>query len=372
MEGVEMTSGFWQGKKVLITGHTGFKGSWLSLWLQQLGAHVIGVSLDPPTIPNLYQQARIGEEMVSLHADIRDGQALKKIFQTHQPEIIFHLAAQSLVRQSYLEPVETYETNVMGTMHVLEAIRSVDTISAAVMITTDKCYENREWDWGYRENEAMGGFDPYSSSKGAAELLIASYRNSFFPMENYAHHKTAIASARAGNVIGGGDWAEDRLIPDTIRAFRNGKTVHIRFPQAVRPWQHVLEPLSGYLTLAEKLYQSGPKFAEAWNFGPIDEDARSVGWIVNSIVDLWGQGAAWEVDHGSHPHEANYLKLDISKARNRLGWTPRWDLTRTINSIVYWYKSLDSNADMRTISLAQIQDFTLTKTNEETSVLEIT
>ncbi|MFO7606134.1 MAG: CDP-glucose 4,6-dehydratase [Desulfurivibrionaceae bacterium] len=360
MEDVEMTSGFWQGKKVLITGHTGFKGSWLSLWLQQLGAHVIGVSLDPPTIPNLFQQARIGEDMVSLHADIRDGQALKKIFHDYQPEILFHLAAQPLVRYSYREPVETYETNVMGTMHVLEAIRSVGigTIRAAVMVTTDKCYENREWDWGYRENEAMGGYDPYSSSKGAAELLIASYRNSFFSPASYNDHMTAVASARAGNVIGGGDWAEDRLIPDILRAFQKDETVHIRTPHAIRPWQHVLEPLSGYLNLAERLYTDGVEFAEPWNFGPLEEDAKPVKWIVEQMANLWGENATWQIDVGDYPHEAHYLKLDCSKAHARLGWWPKWPLETALGKIIDWHQSHMHKTDSRQSCLQQIDEYT--------------
>lgn len=356
-----MTNEFWRGKVVLVTGHTGFKGSWLSLWLQQLGAEVTGVSLDPPTSPSLYEQAQVAKGMTSLRADIRDGQALKDIFVQCQPEIVFHLAAQPLVRYSYQAPVETYEINVMGTLHVLEAMRSVGSVRAAVMVTTDKCYDNKEWAWGYREIDHMGGHDPYSSSKGAAELLIASYRDSYFSSETFDSHKTAIASVRAGNVIGGGDWAADRLIPDTIKSFQKREAVVIRYPHAIRPWQHVLEPLSGYLLVAERLCQNGLEAAQAWNFGPVDEDAKSVAWIVKEMAELWGEDATWQADLNSHPHEASFLKLDISKARSLLGWSPRWTLAMTLNSIVEWYKALDSETDMRAIVLNQIEDFTLTQ-----------
>jgi CDP-glucose 4,6-dehydratase len=358
-----MNSAFWRSKRVLVTGHTGFKGSWLSLWLQQLGANVVGVSLDPPTNPNLYQQARVAEGMLSLRADIRDGGKLKKIFTEHQPEILFHLAAQSLVRYSYREPVETYETNVMGTLHVLEAMRAANTTRAAVMVTTDKCYENREWDRGYRETDPMGGHDPYSSSKGAAELLIASYRNSYYPKVRYPDHKTAIATARAGNVIGGGDWAEDRLVPDIIRAFQKDETVHIRNPYAIRPWQHVLEPISGYLMLAEQLYTKGTQYAEAWNFGPLEKDAKPVKWIADKMVALWGGNAAWLQDTGDHPHEAHYLKLDCSKAHSRLEWRPRWQLQEALQKIIEWHKAENRGEDIRVRSMAQIKSY-LTPTTQ--------
>jgi CDP-glucose 4,6-dehydratase len=348
---------FWKSKNVLVTGHTGFKGSWLSLWLQKLGAHVVGVSLDPPTNPSLYDRAMVGEGMTSLHADIRDGDALKKIFTKYMPEVIFHLAAQPLVRYSYHEPVETYETNVMGTLHVLEAMRHVGSVRAAVMITTDKCYENREWEWGYREIEPMGGRDPYSSSKGAAELLIASYRNSYFPLDCLDTHRTAIASARAGNVIGGGDWAQDRLIPDIIRALQVGDIVDIRNPHAIRPWQHVLEPLAGYLLLAEKLFEDGVNFAQAWNFGPNDEDAKEVGWIVQKMTELWGGTAKWRQDTEEHPHEAHYLKLDCSKAKARLGWYPRLSLMDALMSIVDWHQSDMNGVDIREKTINQIVEY---------------
>lgn len=352
---------FWKNKNVLITGHTGFKGSWLSLWLQEMGANVVGVSLDPPTNPSIYEQARVGKDMQSLRADIRDLDNLKKIFKKYKPEIVFHLAAQPLVRYSYREPVETYQTNVMGTLNILEAIRSIDSVRAAVMITTDKCYENREWEWGYRENEPMGGHDPYSSSKGCAELLIASYRDSYFPAAGYNKHKTAIASVRAGNVIGGGDWAEDRLIPDIIRSVLTKDSVHIRNPNSIRPWQHVLEPLDGYLVLAEKLFVSGEQYAEAWNFGPKEEDAKSVQWIVDKMTKLWADDASWVVDDGDHPHEANYLKLDCSKAHTKLGWWPKWSLECALEKIVEWHKEEKKGSDMKLFSLNQIESYMQTR-----------
>jgi len=352
---------FWKDKNVVITGHTGFKGSWLSLWLQEMGANVIGVSLDPPTNPSIYEQARVGEHMQSLRADVRDLDNIKKIFKEYKPEVIFHLAAQPLVRYSYHEPVETYQTNVMGTLNILEAIRSIDSVRSAVMITTDKCYENREWDWGYRENEPMGGHDPYSSSKGCAELLISSYRDSYFPVTGHSKHKTAIASVRAGNVIGGGDWAEDRLIPDIIRSVLSKDLVHIRNPNSIRPWQHVLEPLGGYLVLAEKLFVSGEEYAEAWNFGPKEEDAKSVQWIVDKMIKLWGSDASWVVDDGEHPHEANYLKLDCSKAHAKLGWWPKWSLEDALEKIVEWHKEEKKGSDMKLFSLNQIENYMQTR-----------
>lgn len=352
-----MKSNFWKGKKVLITGHTGFKGSWLSLWLQSLGSEVVGISLNPPTTPNLYEQAQVADGMISLRQDIRDVVQIKSIFTEYLPEIIFHLAAQPLVRYSYEEPVETYATNVMGTLHVLEAIRASKTVRAAVLVTTDKCYDNREWVWGYREIDPMGGHDPYSSSKGCAELLIASYRDSYFPAQKYSQHQTAIASVRAGNVIGGGDWAEDRLIPDIIRAFQKKETVLIRNPKAIRPWQHVLEPLAGYIELAERLYVDGAPWAEAWNFGPLEEDAKPVEWIIKKIANLWGVNAGWRVDERVHPHEANYLKLDCSKAHARLGWHPRWGLEQALKQIVNWYKEPTNGSPAKVLCQKQIAEY---------------
>jgi CDP-glucose 4,6-dehydratase len=345
---------FWAGKTVLLTGHTGFKGSWLSLWLQSMGAHVIGFALAPPSNPSLFETARIAEGMVSIDGDIRDYAALAAVFEKHQPEIVIHMAAQALVRYSYVNPVETYATNVMGTVHLLEAAKQAGSVRAIVNVTSDKCYENREWVWGYRENEAMGGYDPYSSSKGCAELVASAYRSSFFNPQDYAKHRLALASARAGNVIGGGDWADDRLIPDIMRAIVEGRPVRIRNPHAIRPWQHVLEPLSGYLVLAQKLFRDGAAYAEGWNFGPDDVDAKPVQWIVEKLTQAWGEGASWALDEGDHPHEAHYLKLDCSKAKARLNWYPRWHLEDTLKAIVDWQRAYQQGLEMRTVTLQQI------------------
>ncbi len=349
-----MNPSFWAGKRVLLTGHTGFKGSWLSLWLQSMGAKVVGYALPPPTNPSLFEVANVSLGMTSIIGDIRDLTQLQTVFTEHQPEIVIHMAAQPLVRHSYLEPVETYSTNVMGVVNLLEAVRQTKSIKAVVNVTTDKCYENREWTWGYRENEAMGGFDPYSSSKGCAELVTAAYRNSYFHSDKYQVHGVAVATGRAGNVIGGGDWAEDRLIPDTIRAIASGQPVSIRNPHSIRPWQHVLEPLSGYLSLAQRLYEEGPGFAEAWNFGPNDDDAKPVDWILEKLIKTWGDGASWKLDGGSHPHEAHYLKLDCSKAKSLLQWQPRWSLSTAIDQICVWHKAHLAGEDMRNICLCQI------------------
>ncbi|OTP67752.1 CDP-glucose 4,6-dehydratase [Caballeronia sordidicola] len=349
---------FWRGKKVFLTGHTGFKGSWLTLWLQALGAHVTGFALAPDTTPNLFALGRVSDGIQSIIGDIRDRALLANAMKEARPDIVIHMAAQPLVRESYVSPVETYETNVMGTVHVLDAVRQVPGVRSVVIVTTDKCYENREWEWGYRENEAMGGYDPYSSSKGCAELVTSAYRNSFFNPSTYAKHGVALGSGRAGNVIGGGDWAADRLIPDIMRAISQGETVNIRNPHAIRPWQHVLEPLSGYLMLAEKLYTDGPRFADAWNFGPNDSDAQPVQAIVERLTSQWGDGAQWRLDGGNHPHEATFLKLDCSKAHARLGWRPRWDLNHTLETIVAWYKSAARDEDLKTVTLAQIDEYT--------------
>ena len=349
-----MNAGFWRGKRVLLTGHTGFKGSWLSLWLQSMGAQVVGYALAPPTNPSLFEVAEVGKGMTSIIGDIRDLEHLRRVFAEHQPEIVIHMAAQALVRYSYANPVETYATNVMGTVHVLEAARLTGCVRAIVNVTSDKCYENREWVWGYRENEPMGGYDPYSNSKGCAELVVAAYRSSYFNPGNYANHGVALASARAGNVIGGGDWAEDRLIPDIMRAIVQGKPANIRNPHAIRPWQHVLEPLSGYLILAQKLYEDGAVYGEAWNFGPSDKDAKPVSWIVDSLTKTWGAGASWVLDGGDHPHEANYLKLDCSKAKARLDWHPRWHLEDALGAIIDWHRAYHGGKDMRELTLRQI------------------
>lgn len=352
-----MTQNFWQGKKVFLTGHTGFKGAWLSLWLTTMGAEVTGYALDPPTDPSLFELARVGELLHSVIADVRDLARLKAEMAKAQPEIVIHMAAQPLVRDSYKIPVDTYAINVMGTVHLLEAVRSCPTVRAVVNVTTDKVYENREWAWGYRENEPMGGYDPYSNSKGCSELVTASYRSSYFNPSRYEEHGVAVATARAGNVIGGGDWAGDRLIPDCIRAILAGEPVQIRNPHAIRPWQHVLEPLSGYLLLAQRLYQGGVRYATGYNFGPADEDARPVGWIVEKLCAGWGPGASHQLDQGEHPHEAHYLKLDCSKARAELGWVPRWELSRTLESIVAWTLAYRDGADLREVSLKQIAEY---------------
>jgi CDP-glucose 4,6-dehydratase len=343
---------FWQGKRVLLTGHTGFKGSWLSLWLQSLGTVVRGISLEPPTSPALFDVAQVAQGMDHQIADIRDFEAIKALFDGFKPEIVIHMAAQPLVRLSYQQPIETYATNVMGTVHVLEAARQAGSVRAIVSITTDKCYENQEWVWGYREHEPMGGHDPYSNSKGCAELVSSAYRKSFLRAEGIA-----MATARAGNVIGGGDWALDRLVPDIMKALEKKQAVEIRNPHAIRPWQHVLEPLSGYLLLAERLFEHGQQDAEGWNFGPKDEDAKPVQWIVEQLCNSWGEGASWALQSGEHPHEANFLKLDISKARQRLQWTPRWPLQTALSNIIKWHKAWIAGQDMRSICLQQIENY---------------
>ncbi|MCX6238357.1 MAG: CDP-glucose 4,6-dehydratase [Bacteroidia bacterium] len=350
-------NGIYKQRKVLVTGNTGFKGSWLCLLLHKLGADVYGYALEPPTTPSLFNEAKIDELMTSFIGDIRDYKNLLKVIQQVQPEIVIHLAAQPLVRESYKNPVETYSINVMGTVHLLEACRHTKSVRAIVNVTTDKCYENREWHWGYRENEPMGGYDPYSNSKGCSELVTTSYRNSYFNPSKYTEHGVALASARAGNVIGGGDWANDRLIPDFIRAISNGKEVKIRSPYAIRPWQHVMEPLTGYLNLAAKLFSIGAQYAEGWNFGPDDRDAKNVGWITKLICNIWGDGASYSIDIHPQPHEANYLKLDCSKAKARLGWIPKWDIETTLKSIVDWNKSFLAGANMRTVTEKQIMDY---------------
>ncbi|MDP3192336.1 CDP-glucose 4,6-dehydratase [Rhodoferax sp.] len=348
-----MTPDFWHGKRVLLTGHTGFKGSWLSLWLQSLGAELHGLALTPPTTPNLFTVAQVAQGMASSTiGDIRDLATVQQAMQAAQPDIVIHMAAQPLVRLSYAEPVETYATNVMGTVHVLESARHTPSVKAIVVVTTDKCYENKEWAWGYRENEPMGGHDPYSNSKGCAELVTSAYRNSFLKNSGIA-----VASARAGNVIGGGDWAADRLVPDILRAFEADQPVTIRNPHATRPWQHVLEPLSGYLALAERLYSDGQAFAEGWNFGPKEDDARPVQWIVEHMVTTWGNGASWQLDGGVHPHEANYLKLDISKAKARLHWQPRWPLALALKKITAWHHAYLNSANMHEFTIEQIQNY---------------
>jgi CDP-glucose 4,6-dehydratase len=340
---------FWRGRRTLVTGHTGFKGGWLCLWLQVLGAELKGLALEPPTNPSLFEVASVAKHMDHSIVDIRDFEAISKLVVDFKPEIVIHMAAQPLVRQSYRQPIETYATNVMGTVHVLEAARACGSVKAIVNVTTDKCYENREWVWGYRENEPLGGHDPYSSSKGCAELVSNAYRSAFLKDTGIA-----LATARAGNVIGGGDWATDRLVPDILRSLEKREPVLIRNPNSIRPWQHVLEPLFGYLLLAERLYTRGHDFAEAWNFGPRDEDACSVQFIVEHLCKRWGSDATWALQPGTHPHEANFLKLDISKARERLQWTPRWPLETALKHIVVWHQAWLSGQDMRAVCLHQI------------------
>lgn len=354
MEGMGMNREFWQGKRVFLTGHTGFKGSWLSLWLQQLGAQVTGYALEAATEPSLFKVAKVGEGMTSVIGDVRDFLRLQQAMQIAQPEIVIHLAAQPLVLDSYANPLETYSTNVMGTVHLLEAIRHTAGVRAVVNVTSDKCYENREWAWGYRENEPMGGYDPYSSSKGCAELVTSAYRNSYFNPQ----HGVALASARAGNVIGGGDWAAGRLLPDILRALAAGEAVAIRHPQAIRPWQHVLEPICGYLALAQALYEGGADFAEAWNFGPADDDAKPVEWVVEQFITLWGKGASYQVEAASPGlHEAHYLKLDCSKARMKLHWQPRWPLRTALEKICQWQQAYLGGQDMREFTCQQINTY---------------
>ena len=348
----------WKGRRVLITGHTGFKGSWLSAWLHLMGAEVTGYALAPPTDPSLFEQARLGELVHHNQADIRDLERVRAAVDAARPEVVFHLAAQPLVRLSYDQPVETYATNVMGTVHLLEAIRQVGGVAACVCVTSDKCYENREWVWPYRETDPMGGHDPYSSSKGCSELVIAAYRSSYFPPAKIASGGLALASVRAGNVIGGGDWALDRLVPDLVRAFARGEAPLIRSPRSVRPWQHVLEALGGYIMIAERLLAGEAEFADAWNFGPSDDDARPVSWIVERMQARWGGGAAApKADTGLQPHEAGLLRLDSSKARGALGWRPALTLDDALGWIVDWYQQVGGGADARAVTFSQIQDY---------------
>jgi CDP-glucose 4,6-dehydratase len=344
---------FWKGKRVFLTGHTGFKGSWLCLWLHRMGAHVTGYALAPPSDPSLFELARIPGIVESRLGDVRDLSGLEEAIQAARPEVVFHMAAQSLVRYSYREPVETFGTNVLGTVHVLDAVRRVPGVRAVVIVTSDKCYFNEEWVWGYREDDRLGGIDPYSGSKGAAELVVTAYRNSFFQGPD----GPAIASARAGNVIGGGDWAEDRLVPDILRSLLRGESTLIRHPEATRPWQFVLEPLNGYLTLAEALYRHGSAYAGAWNFGPSEQNEWTVGSIIERLYQLWGAGFEWTRDTQPGPPESTFLKLDASKARARLHWQPRLDLDTTLEWIVDWTRRYQAGDDVRETSLAQIERF---------------
>ena len=359
MKVTQVDSIFWKNKKVFLTGHTGFKGSWLSLWLASMGAKVTGYALAPNTLPNLFEVLLINSLIQKSHiADIRHLATLQAVLSDAKPDVVIHMAAQPSVRYSYDNPVETYNTNIMGTVNVLESIRSVDSVRATVIVTTDKCYENKEWVWGYRENDSMGGYDPYSSSKGCVELVTSAYRQSYFSGLNSSNN---IATVRAGNVIGGGDWTKDRLIPDAIKAFEGGLPLKIRNPLATRPWQHVLEPLSGYLMLAQALYEKGSSFASAWNFGPRDEDNRVVHEVIDLMISDWGDSARWEGEASDHPHEANLLKLDCSKACAELGWVPKWDLEMAMQKIILWQKSFQAKENMQEVSLSQINQYMYSK-----------
>lgn len=346
--------GFWAGRRVLITGHTGFKGAWLSIWLQSLGAVVTGLANGVPTEPSLYALARVSESMEGeLEIDIRDFDALADGVRRAAPEVVIHMAAQSIVRRSFVDPRETYETNVIGTVNVLDAVRLADGVRVVVNVTSDKCYENREWDWGYREDDSLGGFDPYSSSKACAELVTAAFRRSFFEADAAGPR---LVSVRAGNVIGGGDWGEDRLLADAMRSALSGEPLRVRNPYAVRPWQYVLNPLSGYLVLAQAVWDS-PAFATAWNFGPADEEARSVEWIVERVRQLWPDKLRWEHDAGPRPHEASYLRVDSSRARARLDWRPTWNLEDALQRTVAWYEAFAGGADVPATTLEQVKEF---------------
>ncbi|WP_261301685.1 CDP-glucose 4,6-dehydratase [Paenibacillus andongensis] len=351
--------GFWNGRNVFITGNTGFKGAWLSIWLHRLGSRVTGYALEPDNEWSLFRQSKLDRHIPTVFGDVRDYEKLKRAIGQVEPEIVIHMAAQPIVRESYRDPVGTYSTNVMGTIHLLEAVREVNarkkSIHAILNVTTDKCYENREWMWGYRENEPLGGYDPYSSSKACSELATSAYRCSFFPPERYAEHGVAVATARSGNVIGGGDWAADRLIPDCVRAIISGQPLKLRYPEAVRPWQHVLDPLYGYMLLAERLVKEGPEFAEAWNFGPRDDDMRTVEWMAGHFCKTWGGGASYGLP-ADRPelHENQLLRLDCSKATGRLGWHPRWNAGQTIDKVVEWTKQYMQREDPYDICLRQI------------------
>jgi CDP-glucose 4,6-dehydratase len=366
----DLVKSVWQGRRVLLTGHTGFKGGWLALWLARLGANVRGYALDPATEPSLFATARVSSVIEDIRGDLRDYDALDRAMREFQPEVVFHLAAQPLVRRSYADPLGTYSTNVIGTANVLESIRTIPSVRAVVVVTTDKCYLNREWHWGYRETDPLGGYDPYSSSKACVEILSASYRSSFFPPEKFPVHGVALATARVGNVIGGGDWSQDRLLPDLIRGFLSGERVLIRRPLAIRPWQHVLEPLAGYLTLAERLLMGHIEFADAWNFGPCDDDAWPVGRIATEMTRRWSNDASWAADESESVHEAGYLKLDSSKARSQLHWLPRLNMQSALEWLVDWYRTWSDGADMHAYTLGQISRYaTLMQSSAERSPL---
>lgn len=353
----DMNHSFFSGKRVFITGHTGFKGSWLSIWLMKAGAEVTGYALEPPTDPSMFEICGIGNRIRSITGDIRNRDALEKALTEAGPEIVFHMAAQPLVRLSYDRPVETYETNVMGTVNLLDAIRRCSAVKAVVIVTSDKCYENRESFWGYRETDRLGGYDPYSNSKACQELVTSAYINSFFNTADYDRHGIAISTARAGNVIGGGDFALDRLVPDIIKSIISGSQLSIRNPRAVRPWQHVMEPLYGYMTLARKLYLEGPAYSGAWNFGPDDENIKTVDWIAQRLLRLFGKDGGYVQDNGSNPHETSCLKLDSTKARQLLGFSPRLDIDRALQLTTYWVNAFMDKKDMLSVTLDQIDEY---------------
>jgi CDP-glucose 4,6-dehydratase len=348
---------FWKNRRVFVTGHTGFKGSWLSLWLEALGAKAAGYALDAPTQPSLFEQADVARSIQSIRGDIRDFRRLKSVLAELRPEVIFHLAAQTVVLRGYDDPIETYSSNVMGTVHLLEAIRQLELRCVVVNVTSDKCYANREVVWGYREEEPMGGDDPYSSSKGCSELVTNAFRQSFFPTAALQRHGIALASARAGNVIGGGDWTKNQLVPDLVSAFLAGRPCLIRNDSAVRPWQFVLEPIRGYLMLAERLSEDGVSFASGWNFGPAEADAKPVRWIADRLARMWGHNASWAHDGTAHPGEAHFLKLDASKAGAYLDWHPVLPLEQSLEWTVEWYRAFQSDVDLRSVSFGQIKRY---------------
>ena len=352
-----MLEKFFKNKRVFITGHSGFKGAWLCLWLTKMGAEVTGYALEPPTKPSLFEECKIEKLINSIYGDVRNLEQLKLAMKKASPEIVIHMAAQPLVRKSYRFPIETFDINVMGTVNLLEAVRYTDSVRVVVNVTTDKVYENKEWIWGYRENEPLGGYDPYSSSKACSELVTAAYRNSYFNPNCYHEHRVAIATVRAGNVIGGGDWAADRLIPDCMRALLAGEKIIIRNPHAIRPWQHVLDLLYGYMMLVERLYNDGPNFVGSWNFGPMAHDSRTVEWIVKKICNLWGKEPNYIVDTGDQPHETSYLRLDCTKVRTELKWSPSWALDIALKKIIEWYHAFKAGEDMVSFSLKQIKEF---------------